>query len=101
MNTVNKSLRQTEPGTYWFRVGLCVVAAILLIWLATSFALTWLFPAQWIITVTEPAEKTGFTRTYRTEADCNVVLARWHSEAERFRKEGKPELAPSAACKKL
>ena len=32
------SLRQTEPGTYWFRVGLVVVASVLFLWLASSFA---------------------------------------------------------------
>jgi len=96
-----ESLRQTEPGTYWFRVGLVVFAGIMLLWLATSFAMTLLFPRQWVLTVTEPEEKTGFSRAFRTQEECAVVLSRWHAEAERYRREGKPALAPSASCAKL
>jgi len=96
-----QSLRQTEPGTYWFRVGLVVFAGILFFWLASSFAMTLLFPRQWVLTVSEPEEKTGFSRAFHTQAECEIVLSRWHMEAERFRREGKPALAPSASCTKL
>ena len=95
------TLRHTEPGTRLFRVGLVVVAAILLLWLAGSFAMKLFFPPQWVLTVNEPVEKTGFRRQYRTEAECNTVLAHWHAEAARLKAEGKPADAPSAACRHL
>lgn len=97
----NATLRQTQPGTYLFRVGLVVVAAILLLWLAGSFAMRLFFPPQWVLTVNEPVEKTRFTRQYRTEAQCHVVLARWQAEATRLKAEGKPADAPTAACRHL
>jgi hypothetical protein len=95
------SLRQAEPGTFWFRVGLVLVAGVLLVWLAASFVTARFFPPQWILTVTEPEEGTGFSRAFRTREDCAVPLARWQAEAERFRREGKPALAPHAACARL
>lgn len=101
MTTSHKPLRQAEPGTYWFRVGLIVFAGIMLLWLASSFAMTLLFPRQWVLTVTQPEEKTGFSRAFRTQAECEHVVSRWHLEADRFRREGKAALAPSAACAKL
>jgi hypothetical protein len=99
-NSVN-ALRQTQPGTYLFRVGFLVVAAILLLWLAGSFAMRLFFPPQWVLTVNEPVEKTGFRRQYRTEAECNTVLAHWRAEATRLKAEGKPADAPSADCRHL
>jgi hypothetical protein len=95
------SLRQAEPGTFWFRVGLVLVAGVLSVWLATSFAMARFFPPQWILTVTEPEEGTGFSRAFRTREDCAVPLSRWQAEADRFRREGKPALAPRAACARL
>ncbi|MGZ5927440.1 MAG: hypothetical protein ACXWLJ_12250 [Rhizomicrobium sp.] len=95
------TLRQTQPGTYLFRVGFLVVAAILLLWLAGSFAMRLFFPPQWVLTVNEPVEKTSFTRQYHTEAQCHVVLARWQAEAARLKAEGKPADAPTAACHHL
>jgi hypothetical protein len=97
----DNTLRQTQPGTYLFRVGLIVVAGILLLWLAGSFAMRLFFPPQWVLTVNEPVENTNFTRQYRTEAGCNVVLARWRSEAARFKAQGEPAKAPTAACRHL
>jgi hypothetical protein len=97
----DNTLRQTQPGTHLFRVGLVVVAAILLLWLVGSFAMKLFFPPQWMLTVNEPVEKTVFKRQYRTEAECNVVLAHWHAEAARLVAEGKPADAPNADCRHL
>jgi hypothetical protein len=77
------------------------VAGILLIWLAGSIVMTQFFPSQWVLTVAEPVESTGFSRKFRTEAECEVVLAHWHAEAARFQAQGEPEKAPSAACRHL
>ena len=57
-------LKQKEPGTYWFRVGFFVVTGVLLLWLVSSFLYTWLYPRDWILTVNQPAEKTGFSRAF-------------------------------------
>ena len=97
----DNTVHQADPGTRLFRVGLVMVAAILLLWLAGSFAMKQFFPPQWVLTVNEPVEKTGFRRQYRTEADCNVVLAHWHVEAARLKAEGKPADAPAADCRHL
>ena len=97
----DSTLRQTQPGTYLFRVGFLVVAAILLLWLAGSFAMRLFFPPQWVLTVNEPVEKTGFRRQYRTEAECNTVLVHWRAEAARLKAESKPADAPSADCRHL
>jgi hypothetical protein len=97
----DNTVHQADPGTRLFRVGLVMVAAILLLWLAGSFAMKLFFPPQWVLTVNEPVEKTGFRRQYRTEADCNVVLAHWHVEAARLKAEGKPADAPAADCRHL
>jgi len=93
--------RQTQPGTFVFRVGLIVVAGILLLWLAGSFVTRLLFPPQWVLTVNEPVEKTGFRRQYHTEAECSTVLTHWHAEAARLKAEGKPADAPTADCRHL
>jgi hypothetical protein len=95
------SLRQREPGTWWFRVGLFVVAGVLFVWLVTSFALTWFYPRDWVLTVHDPKEKTGFSRAFHTERECQIVMRMWHGEADRARREGKPEDAPTATCAKL
>jgi hypothetical protein len=97
----HNTLRQTQPGTFLFRVGLIVVAGILLLWLAGSIVMTQFFPPQWVLTVVEPVEKTGFSRAYRTEAECNIVLAHWQAEAAHLKAEGKPADAPTAACRHL
>lgn len=95
------ALRQTQPGTFLFRVGLIVVACVLLTWLAGSFAMRLFFPPQWVLTVNEPVENTDFTRQYRTEAECNTVLVHWQAEAARFKAQGEPAKAPTAACRHL
>jgi hypothetical protein len=94
-------LRKTQPGTFLFRVGLVLVAGVLLVWLAGSLVMAQFFPPQWALTVTEPVESTGFSRKYQTEAECDVVLAHWQAEAERFKAQGEPAKAPSAACRHL
>jgi hypothetical protein len=94
-------LRQREPGTWWFRVGLFAVAGVLLLWLLSSFALTWFYPRDWILTVHDPKEKTGFSRAFHTERECQIVMRMWHGEADRARREGKPQDAPTATCTKL
>jgi hypothetical protein len=97
----HNTLRQTQPGTFLFRVGLIVVAGVLLLWLAGSIVMTQFFPSQWVLTVAEPVENTGFSRAFRTEAQCNVVLAHWQAEAARLKADGKPTDAPTAACRHL
>ncbi|HEY4275380.1 MAG TPA: hypothetical protein VGM68_07855 [Rhizomicrobium sp.] len=95
------SLRQREPGTWWFRAGLFVVGGALLVWLVTAFLNTWLYPRDWILTVHDPKEKTGFSRAFQTQQECEKVMRMWHGEADRARREGKPEAAPTATCAKI
>lgn len=95
------TLKQKDPGTYWFRIGFFVVAGVLLLWLVSSFLYTWLYPREWILTVNQPAEKTGFSRAFHTQKECEIVMRMWRGEGERARREGKPEDAPTADCAKL
>lgn len=100
-NEQGASLKQREPGTYWFRVGFFVVAGVLLVWLISSFLYTWLYPRDWILTVNQPKEKTGFSRAFHTQRECEIVMRMWRGEGERARREGKPEEAPTADCAKI
>ena len=100
-NKPGDTLRKNQPGTFLFRVGLVLVAGVLLIWLAGSVVMTQFFPPQWVLTVNEPVENSGFSRALRTEAECNTVLAHWQAEAARFKAQGEPAKAPTAVCRHL
>ena len=94
-------LRQREPGTWWFRAGLLVVGSVLFVWLVSSFAMNWFYPRNWILTVNDTKEKTGFSRAFQTRRECEIVMRMWHGEAARARREGKPQDAPTATCAKI
>ena len=95
------TFKQREPGTWWFRLGFFVVAGVLLVWLGSSFLYTWLYPRDWILTVNQPKEKTGFSRAFHTQKECEIVMRMWRGEGDRARREGKPEEAPTADCAKI